>query len=106
MSVSPPEDDGLDEERDGGCGPGPYEGRVRDSGDQDLAQSAGQGRHEQEDGDHGGPHVLGGSSVRELVGRHVHEDLGNGAEGDVRDLPPDADGRDVVTSAGLVSAVF
>ena len=78
MSVSPPEDNRLHEESNGGGSPSPNKRWIVNGRDQNLSQSARQGRHEQEEGNDSGSHVFRGSSVGELICRDVHEDLGQG----------------------------
>ena len=78
----------------------------RDWGE-NLTQGGRHRRVEQEETHHDGLHALRAARVRDLVGGDVAEALGDGAEGDVGDLPPDAEWGDAGADAargGVVAA--
>lgn len=99
-----PEQDRLQRQGDGRRAPDPNQIRVPGDGDQDLAERAGQGVHEEEDGHDQAAHAGRGAGVGELVRRHVAETLGDGAQHGVGDLPPDAERGDGVAGRGVVAA--
>ena len=74
---------------DSRASPDPDEMWVDDSRGDDLAEGRGQRIGEQEERHDEGLHVAWRAGVCELVGGHVAEAFGEGAEGDIGDLQPD-----------------
>lgn len=105
LPVAEPENDRLDEQGNRRSRPDPDQIRVADDGRQDQTERVRQRRREEEERHDEGLHAWRGARIRQLVGGDVAETLGDGAESDVGNLQPDAQGGDALAGGGVVGGV-